>query len=173
MDHISTLLGNDLTKWLQILREVWKSRSTFDTAETSRSFGVLVVDYEQVQNKINSKYDSWQKDILNKFSSQLCENMKEFYSQMTKMRHNLESQSLEGSIEKTISFITTVQQCKEQIKKHKELISLYQQGQTVLSRQRYHFGSDWLYIDQIEGEWGMLSDILNRKCALVIDQIGI
>ncbi|KTW31656.1 dynein heavy chain [Pneumocystis jirovecii RU7] len=173
LDHISTLLGNDLTKWLQILREVWKSRSTFDTAETSRSFGVLVVDYEQVQNKINSKYDSWQKDILNKFSSQLCENMKEFYSQMTKMRHNLESQSLEGSIEKTISFITTVQQCKEQIKKHKELISLYQQGQTVLSRQRYHFGSDWLYIDQIEGEWGMLSDILNRKCALVIDQIDI
>ncbi|KAG5519734.1 hypothetical protein PMAC_000007 [Pneumocystis sp. 'macacae'] len=172
-DNVSTLLGNDLVKWLQILREIRKSRSTFDTTETSHSFGILVIDYEQVQNRINSKYDSWQKDILNKFSSKLSENMKELYSRMIKMRHNLESQSLENSIEKTISFITTVQQCKEQIKEYKELISLYQQGQTVLSRQRYHFGNDWLYIDQIEAEWGMLSDILGRKTLLMTDQIDI
>ncbi|KAG5439721.1 hypothetical protein PCANB_000003 [Pneumocystis canis] len=171
LHHVCDFLGNDLTKWLQILREVRKSRSIFDTAETLHSFGFLLVDYTQVQNRINVKYDSWQKDILNKFSNQLSENMREFYTQITKIRHSLESQTLEGSMEETISFIAIVQECKEQMKKHKELISLYHQGQTILSKQRYQFSNDWLYIDQIEGEWGMLSDILSRKSALIADQI--
>ncbi|EMR09626.1 hypothetical protein PNEG_02210 [Pneumocystis murina B123] len=173
LDHVYNFLGNDLSKWLQILREIQKSRCTFDTTKTSHSFGFLIVDYEQVQNRINAKYDSWQKDILNKFSTQLSDNMKEFYVQITKMRHTLESQSLEGSTEETISFISNVQQCKKQMEEYKKLVSLYQQGQIILSRQRYHFDNDWVYIDQIEGEWGMLSDILSRKDKLITDHIDV
>jgi dynein heavy chain 1 len=35
--------------------------------ETREQFGPLVVDYSQVQTKINMKYDTWHKEILSRF----------------------------------------------------------------------------------------------------------
>jgi hypothetical protein len=34
------------------------TRSTFDNSDSRRSFGVLAIDYEQVQSKVTAKYDS-------------------------------------------------------------------------------------------------------------------
>ena len=48
-------------------------RSTFDTSETQKSFGVCVIDYEQVQARVNAKYDAWQRDILSRFGTQFGE----------------------------------------------------------------------------------------------------
>src|SRR5258708_38403660 len=37
--NVYDTLGDDLSSWLQLLQEIRKSRSTFDTSELSRSFG--------------------------------------------------------------------------------------------------------------------------------------
>ena len=44
-----------------------RHRLTIDKMETREQFGPIVVDYSQVQTKINMKYDTWHKEILSKF----------------------------------------------------------------------------------------------------------
>ncbi|KAI0665821.1 dynein heavy chain [Trametes maxima] len=64
----------------QLLTEIKKARSTFDTSETQKSFGVCVIDYEQVRARVNAKYDAWQHDILSHFGVKLGNAMKEMHA---------------------------------------------------------------------------------------------
>jgi hypothetical protein len=91
-------MGDSLSNWQQLLTEIKKARSTFDTFETSRSFGVCVIDYEQVQARVNAKYDAWQKDILSRFGVKLGNAMKEMHASILKARNDLEHHSIEGPL---------------------------------------------------------------------------
>lgn len=94
---------------MQLLGEIRAARNTFDNADTSRSFGSAVVNYAQVQAKVNAKYDSWQKEILSRFGQRLGGAMAEFFGVISKGRNELEAHSLDG--EKTtdaVVFITFV-----------------------------------------------------------------
>jgi hypothetical protein len=53
-----------------------------------------VIDYEQVQARVNSKYDSWQRDILSQFGVKLGNAMKEMHGSILKARNELENHSL-------------------------------------------------------------------------------
>jgi len=57
-----------------------------------------VIDYEQVQARVNAKYDQWQKDILNKFGIKLGNAMKEMHAGILKARNDLEHHSIEGLV---------------------------------------------------------------------------
>lgn len=170
-DYVYDLLGENLADWLQLLQEIRKTRSTFDTSDSSQSFGTVVIDYEQVQMKVNSKYDQWQHEILLKFATRLGNRMRELYAEISKARRDLESQSLEASsTAQAVSFITVVQQCQRKVEAWEPEIEIFRQGQTLLIRQRYQFGSDWLYVDQIDEDWISLNEILSRKLRVVEDQ---
>jgi len=95
-EYVFNRLGEDLSHWQQLLIEIKRTRSTFDTSETSKSFGVCVIDYEQVQARVNAKYDAWQKDILSRFGVKLGNAMKEMHAQILKARNELEHHSIEG-----------------------------------------------------------------------------
>lgn len=170
-EHVYDLLGENLANWLQLLQEIRKTRATFDTSESSQSFGTVIVDYEQVQMKVNSKYDQWQHEILVKFATRLGNRMRELYAEIGKARRDLESQSLEASSTvQAVSFITIVQQCRRKVEAWEPELGVFRQGQTLLTRQRYQFGSDWLYVEQIDQDWTSLNEILNRKLRVVEDQ---
>lgn len=62
-----------------------RSRVTFDTSETKKMFGPIIVDFAQVQSKVNMKYDTWHKDVLSKFASRLGDNLQEFYGTVSKV----------------------------------------------------------------------------------------
>ena len=64
-------VGDSLANWQQLLTEIKKARSTFDTSDTQKSLGACVIDYEQVQTAVNAKYDAWQRDILSRFGVKL------------------------------------------------------------------------------------------------------
>ena len=96
-DQVYEILGEQLSKWLQLLQEIRKTRSTFDTTEVSRSFGHLTIDYDQVQTKVNAKYDQWQHEILTKFAGRLGNRVREVYAEIEKARRDLEVQSLEAT----------------------------------------------------------------------------
>ena len=49
-------LGDSFANWQQFLTEIKKARSTFDTSDTQKSFGVCVIDYEQVQARVAEGY---------------------------------------------------------------------------------------------------------------------
>ena len=97
-EYVFSRLGDSLANWQQLLTEIKKARSTFDTSETQRSFGVCVIDYEQVQARVNAKYDAWQRDILSRFGVKLGNAMKEMHATILKARNDLEHQSIEGLV---------------------------------------------------------------------------
>lgn len=171
--YIFTLLGDDLAKWQQLLLEIKKARTTFDNSETEQSFGPVVIDYEQVQSKVNAKYDSWQREVLNRFGNMLGTSMKEFHGAVSKARYDLELHSVDShSTGEAVTFITFVQDLKRKVAKWENDVDLFRQGQKTLERQRYQFPNDWLYCDQIDGEWSAFNEILSRKNNAIQDQIG-
>lgn len=164
-------LGDDLSQWLQLLQEIRKSRTTFDTSEVGKSFGSVRIDYEQVQTRVNAKYDQWQHDILLKFGAKLGGRMAEVHAEIKSARDELEGQTLEASsTAHAVSFITIVQQCKRKARVWGPEVELFRQGQATLSRQRYQFPNDWLHVDQVESDWGSLNELLERKSKIVQDQ---
>ncbi|KAJ9300682.1 hypothetical protein DTO271G3_1846 [Paecilomyces variotii] len=169
--QVYDILGDDLSQWLQLLQEIRKSRATFDTSEVARSFGNIKIDYEQVQTRVNAKYDQWQHEILLKFGSKLGGRMREVHSEIAAARRDLEGQTLEASsTAHAVSFITIVQQCRRKAKVWEPEVDLFKQGQTTLARQRYQFPSDWLHVENVDGEWAALNELLARKSKIVQDQ---
>lgn len=164
-------LGDKLSNWLQLLQELRKTRQTFDTTEVSRSFGHITIDYDQVQTKVNSKYDQWQHDILVKFAGRLGTRMREVCAEIEKARKDLEGQGMAGnSTAEAVQFITVVQNCKRQVKLWAPEVETFRQGESTLVRQRYQFPNDWLHAEQVDGMWGALNELLARKAKIVEDQ---
>lgn len=170
-EQVYELLGDELSKWLQLLQEIRKSRATFDTTEVSRSFGHITIDYEQVQMKVNSKYDQWQQEILVKFAARLGTRMREVNAEIEKARRDLEGQSLEAtSTAQAVQFITIVQSCKRRVKAWAPEVETFRQGQSTLVRNRYNFPHDWVDVQQVDSTWEALNELLNRKAKIVQDQ---
>ncbi|RIB21414.1 dynein heavy chain, N-terminal region 2-domain-containing protein [Gigaspora rosea] len=171
-NYIYNRLGDDLNKWKQILSEIKKSRATFDNSDVERSFGFIVVNYEQAQSKVNAKYDQWQRDVLAKFGIKLGDSMREFHSGASNSRKELENKSMESNnTSEAVALITFVQDLKRKVNKWNQDVEIFREGQKTLERQRYQFPSDWLYIEQIEGEWSAFNEILDKKNNQIQDQI--
>ncbi|CAJ0883095.1 1976_t:CDS:10 [Entrophospora sp. SA101] len=172
-DFVSTYLGDDLEKWQQILTEIQNSRSTFDNAETSCSFGPIVVKYEQAQNRVNEKYERWQRDVLSKFGNKLGDVMRQFNADILHARTNLENQTIDNNgTGDAVILITFIQDLKRKIAKWGQDVELFRKGQKTLVKQRYQFPSDWLYAEQIDGEWSAFNEIFSRKDSAIQEQIA-
>ncbi|PNS18432.1 Dynein heavy chain, cytoplasmic [Sphaceloma murrayae] len=170
-DHVHQHLTDDLSNWLQLLQEIRRMRDTFDTTATKRDFTHIVVDYEQVQLKVNAKYDQWQQELTSQFAQRLGNLSTEVYSDLQRSRKDLEEQSLEASsTAQAVKFITTVQQVKRKVKVWEPEMGVFRDGQRTLSRQRYQFPSNWLYIEQVDHEWMALNEVLERKSKIIDDQ---
>jgi dynein heavy chain 1, cytosolic len=172
-EQVYHTLGEDLNNWLQILAEIRRSRATFDTSENFKSFGIITITFDQVQSRVNGKYDSWQRDIVQRFASVLSAAMGQLFVELRKARAELERQTLESSsTAQAVAFITIVQRIEQKTKLWEPMVETFQKSQSTLSRERYHFPDDWIYVDQIQGEWSALKDIYDRKSKQVQDQIG-
>jgi dynein heavy chain 1, cytosolic len=172
-DQVYNALGEDLANWLQILTEIRKSRATFDTSEVFRLFGVIAITFDQVQSRVNAKYDSWQRDIVQRFAGVLSISMRELCEELRTARINLERQSLDTSnTTQAVAFITIVQKSEQKIKVWAPLVDIFKRSQATLSRERYHFPDDWLSVEQISGEWAAFREILANKSKQVEEQTG-
>ncbi|XP_078728003.1 cytoplasmic dynein 1 heavy chain 1-like isoform X1 [Lampetra fluviatilis] len=172
-ENVYGRLGEDLRLWQNMLHDIRQSRSTFDNAESSKEFGPVVVDYGRVQAKVNLKYDSWHKEVLSKFGQKLGQNMQDFHAQISKSRQELEQHSVDtASTSDAVTFITFVQSLKRKIKSFEKQVEMYSGGQRLLEKQRFQFPPSWLYIDNIEGEWGAFSDIMKRKDTAIQQQVA-
>ena len=169
----SQRLGDSLADWGNFLADIRQARSTFDTTDTRRDFGVCVIDYANAQSKVNAKYDAWQRELLTRYGAKLGMSMKDVYDAILKGRTDLETLAIEGSsTAQAVAFITFVQDLTRKVKIWGPEIEQFASGQKTLERQRYSFASDWLYVDQIQGEWSAFSDILKRKEDSIKEQVG-
>ncbi|XP_042877140.1 dynein heavy chain, cytoplasmic-like isoform X3 [Penaeus japonicus] len=172
-DHLYGQLGEDVAKWMKLLQDIKQCRTTFDTSETRRSFGPIVVDYTKVQSKVSLKYDSWHKDVLSKFGQLLGQEMTHFHAQVSKSRSELEQQSIDAaSTSDAVTLITYVQSLKRKMKSWEKHVDMYKEGQRILERQRFQFPNQWLHVDNIEGEWGAFNEIIRRKDSSIQTQVA-
>ena len=170
-EQVYEAIGEKLSNWLQLLQDIRKTRETFDTQQVSQSFGHITIDYEQIQARVNTKYDQWQHDILHKFAGRLGTRMRDVYTEMEKMRQDLEPQTLESaSTDKAVKFITAVQACRRSVKTWAPEIDLFRSGTSTLTRQRYAFPKEWVAIEQILSEWDAINEMLEKKSKIVNDQ---
>lgn len=171
-DNLYGKLGEDINLWMKCLNDIKKFRTTFDTSDTRREFGPVVIDYTKVQSKVSLKYDSWHKETLGKFGSLLGTDMSEFHSQVSRSRTELEQQSIEAaSTSDAVTFITYVQSLKRKMKSWEKQVEVYREGQRILERQRFQFPANWLHVDNIEGEWGAFNEIIKRKDSSIQTQV--
>ncbi|KAJ3176317.1 hypothetical protein HDU87_005359 [Geranomyces variabilis] len=169
--YVYDQLGDDLGMWQQLVLEIKKARATFDNSETEKSFGQLIVDYKQVQSKVNAKYDQWQREILNRFGVKLGQSMRSFYVEVSNARTSLEQQSVDGaSTSEAVAFITVVQSLRKKLSAWGQEVQVFKSSQKALERQRYQFPSDWLYFDNVDGEWSAFNEILSKKLKSIQEQ---
>ncbi|GJQ76160.1 hypothetical protein Trydic_g1905 [Trypoxylus dichotomus] len=166
-------LGDDVNKWMECLNAIKKTRATFDTSDTRREFGPVIIDFTKVQSKVSLKYDSWHKETLSKFGSLLGNEMTSFHTQISKSRSDLELQTIEAaSTSDAVSFITYVQSLKRNMKKWEKQVEVYREGQRILERQRFQFPNSWLHVENLEGEWGAFNEIIKRKDSSIQTQVA-
>ncbi|KAK3716178.1 dynein heavy chain [Vermiconidia calcicola] len=171
LEQVQDDLGEELDLWLQLILEIRQRRDTFDTSGMRRSFGHLIINYEQVQAKVNAKYDQWQHDLLSHFSALFGTKVVDVYAALQRARKDLEGQSMQAfSTFQAVSFITVVQTCKRQTKIWEPEMETFRQGQLTLSRLRFQYPKDWLYVEQVDHEWNALTEVLERKSKLIADQ---
>lgn len=73
-EFVSERLENDLDKWIRTLAEIRDTRKKLDDSQSSgmRAYPVFV-DFTEVQSKVATKYDFWQREIQQRFVSVLGE----------------------------------------------------------------------------------------------------
>ncbi|XP_055612109.1 dynein heavy chain, cytoplasmic isoform X2 [Uranotaenia lowii] len=172
-DTLYGRLGEDINLWIKCLNDIKKSRTTFDTSDTRRAYGPIVIDYAKVQSKVTLKYDSWHKEALSKFGQLLGNEMTTFHTKVSKSRNDLEQQSIEAaSTSDAVSFITYVQSLKKEMLVWDKQVDIYREAQRILERQRFQFPNNWLHVDNIEGEWSAFNEIMKRKDSAIQTQVA-
>ncbi|XP_052274955.1 cytoplasmic dynein 1 heavy chain 1-like isoform X3 [Dreissena polymorpha] len=171
-DNLYNRMG-DLATWMRTLEQIKSARKTFDTSETQKEIGPIVIQFSKVQSKVSLKYDSWHKEVLSRFGNMLSNEMTEFHAHIQKSRSDLEQQSIDtANTSEAVGLITQVQSLKRKMKTWEKQVEMYKEGQRILERQRFQFPSNWLYSDNIEGEWGAFADIMKRKDGSIQTQVA-
>ena len=100
--------------------------------------------------------------------------MRDYNEKVSRSRNDLETQSLDASTTaEAVSLITNVQSYRKNVKKWEEQKNLFRDGQKMLERQRYRFPDNWLYSDNVEGEYSSFVEILSRKQNAIQTQVSL
>ena len=65
-----------------------------------------------------------------------------------------------------------LQGLKRKMKGWEKQVNVYKDGQRILERQRFVFPSNWLHVDNVDGEWGAFNEIIKRKDASIQTQVA-
>ena len=71
-----------------------------------------------------------------------------------------------------VGFITLMQELKRKMRSWEQQVEVFRAGEKILDRQRFQFPTNWVYVDNVEGEWGAFNEIVKRKESSVQTQIG-
>ena len=144
VETVSAFLGDDLAKWHQLLMDIRTTRAAFEIRDSIKHFGPISINFEQVLQKVNARYDALQNELLKIFASKVGLRTSDALGAIEQTRKDLEGNSLEiASTLRAVKFITLVQTAKARAQAWKEEVKLLHQGHTMLTRQRLPAGKDW------------------------------
>lgn len=161
--NISDKVGRDISKWLQLLTEIKASRETIDSSIYEKSFGPIVISQQQVQNKINVKYDTWQKECQTRFSVILSEEIKLVHADLASAKAKLEGIYLEGPTREVIIGVEFILKMKASLPSKKKLVQDLELSEKTLQKQRFSFPRDWFAATNVTSAFNDFSQILLRR----------
>jgi dynein heavy chain 1 len=155
--------------WVAAVEQFKELKKIYETSETNKIFGPVKIDFASIKSQITLKHESFLKQLVSKFGQILGEGISDFFGSISKARTELESSSLEvASTSEAVNFITQVQNLKRLSKAWDESAATFREGQKVLDRNRYQFPNNWLYSDNVDGEYSAFSEILKRKDSQIL-----
>eukprot|EP00392_Amoebophrya_sp_AT5.2_P009227 g9255.t1 len=167
-DSVFEKLGDDLSKWQQLLAEIKSSRLQLETQEAEKSFGPMTVDHSKVSTKILSKYDLWRRDILHEFGERVYTMASQLVGELRETRHTLEKASFEPGKPSTMKSITTVQHLKQRRDEMQaQVAQILDCTKTLVRNKGYSFPDDFPTQEQQQSDWDSLSAVLERKAAVM------
>ncbi|SBT70312.1 dynein heavy chain, putative [Plasmodium malariae] len=93
IEDIITTFGEDIQTWKTFMNEIKETENAFDTLDTEKNFGPIVIDYRILQSKVSSKFEIWQKEIVSEFSKKLLEKIILLKEEVEKALNELNNQS--------------------------------------------------------------------------------
>jgi dynein heavy chain 1, cytosolic len=167
-------MGDNLDNWRELLLEIRRSRTTFDSSDSQRDFGPVVIRYSSVQTNVNNKYDYWHKDILHQYGTRVGEAMKKFHSNLVSIRVDIEALSIEtSSTPEAVNAILKIQDVRKNLTRWEQDVDRFGSGQQILQRQRFAFPADWLDFEVVDGEWQVFTELLARKTAEINAEVPV
>ncbi len=172
VSFISDKLGTDIPQWRQLLSEVKDARNTIDTVNNEEIFGPIVINYSQVQNKINMKYDMWQKDLQVRFGSILLAAIKDAFNAISSDKIVLEEITyLSSATDITVNIdnnniiagIENILRLKAVLPERKQYVNELELSEKLLYKQRYIFPNDWFAVSNVTGILNDFIQILDRR----------
>ena len=87
-------------------------------------------------------------------------------------RTDLENHSVDAATtSEAVQFITLIQGLKRELKQWESKVDVFHSGQKMLERNRFQFPTNWLHVDNVEGEWSAFNEIIKRKDAIMQTQV--
>ena len=163
----------NIPKWNVILNGLQQLiKRNFDSSETIKHFGAIVIDYQKAQDQVNTKFNGLKEFVLTKLKEDFTVGMNEFHQNIIKAKNQLELVSLDNpNIDVTI-FITEIQE-KNRIssKWEKELEEIYEAGVSILKKKYMITLDQKVNIDSLKGAWNNFKQILAKKVKLMEDEM--
>ncbi|OQR92538.1 dynein heavy chain [Achlya hypogyna] len=164
-------IGTDIGLWQQLLVEIKDERSKFDTVVSTKRFGPMLVNFQQVQAQVNVKYDAWHTEFLTHFGDMLSSQVQSFYAEISAKRSLLEQHTLEAATSQVVATVTMIQELRTRKPEWQNAIEGFLAGEKVLRRQRFKFPPSWPELANVEGEWEAFLQLLQRKSDAMESQL--
>ena len=170
---IAEKLGQDIGAWQQLLTEIRQARTTIESSEEEKVFGPIVINYRQVQNKINLKYDIWQKELQARFAIILGDEIKSMHTELVTSKTRLESVYLEGPTRDVINGVEFILKSQAAIAGTKKKVMNLESSEKLLQKQRFKFPEEWVPSSNVTGVLSDLEQILQRRSSAMDSQLPL
>lgn len=164
-------LGTHIGRWRQLLIEIKAARATIESSSEEMRFGPIVINYRQVQNKINLKYDTWQKDLQLRFSVILLDEIRTLHAALTDAKSQVEAVSLEGPTKEVIAGVECILKMRATLSSRKLAVEEVEQSEKLLQRQRFQFPVEWLSVSNVSSAFDDFSAVLERRKTVMNSQL--
>ena len=119
--------------------------------------------YVQVQHRINVKYDTWQKEIQQRFGALLFEEIKTAKAELQACKERLEAIYLEGPTKDVIIGVEYILKCKSSVPSRGQLVEQLELAEKLLVKQRFGFQRDWISVSNVVGAFNDFKFILQKR----------
>ena len=161
--EVTEILGNDLSKWQNLLKGINESRLQLEMENSKKMIGCISINVEQIQSSISMRYDSLEKDLLLSFSMMILTNTSQFESLIIEQRNKLERLNVNSSTSDAIDLILLSREVAANLPLWKNQKNTLLTGHMLSEEQDYTFPTDWMYSQQGKNDWSSSEQILAKR----------